>query len=138
MWCNTKSLHLAKALTGSKWTKAQQKSLFKVRALLLRKLYNVTCVIVLKRNLIPLRFIFIKTVSVWCVSPPTGRFKKYTRYLVSLLAVSNSNEVYQLSTAIGYSVQGGVYSEWLLELLFWKSFEILLAIVDLFSLSYCG
>ncbi|XP_072225124.1 interleukin 12 receptor, beta 2a, like isoform X2 [Leuresthes tenuis] len=35
-----------------------------------------------------------------------GAFKKHTSYQVSLFAVSNNNEVHQLSTAIGYSVQG--------------------------------
>ncbi|XP_061568462.1 interleukin 12 receptor, beta 2a, like isoform X2 [Cololabis saira] len=35
-----------------------------------------------------------------------GTFKKYTPYRVSMFAVSNMNEVYQLSTAIGYSAQG--------------------------------
>ncbi|KAM6905336.1 interleukin 12 receptor, beta 2a, like [Xenentodon cancila] len=34
-----------------------------------------------------------------------GTFKKYTPYRVSMFAVSNSNEVHQLSTAIRYSVQ---------------------------------
>ncbi|XP_037544263.1 interleukin 12 receptor, beta 2a, like [Nematolebias whitei] len=35
-----------------------------------------------------------------------GVFKKYTMYQVSLFAVSNLNEVQQLSTATGYSTQG--------------------------------
>lgn len=54
--------------------------------------------------------VFVWTdILTWSVSPSIGAFKKYTMYQVSLFAVSTLNEVLHLSTATGYSTQGGQY-----------------------------
>lgn len=45
----------------------------------------------------------------WPLSPPTGHFKKYTAYRVSLFAVSHGNKVHHLSSVIGYSLQKGIF-----------------------------
>lgn len=49
---------------------------------------------------------FKMAVLIWYVSPPTGQFKQYTPYQVSLFTVSHSKESQHLSSVIGYSRQG--------------------------------
>lgn len=43
------------------------------------------------------------------MSPPTGQFKKYTPFQVSLFTVSHSSKVLHLSSVTGYSLQGSKY-----------------------------
>lgn len=44
-----------------------------------------------------------------CVSPPTGQFKNYKPYQVSLFEVLHNGKVHYLLSAIGYSLQRSKY-----------------------------
>lgn len=118
MWFNTNNLEVTwvTLLTGPNWTKAKQQHFSEVCSWCFyrgtqcsvdfRHMHNwilrIDCVNSLLNDLKKNNY------NIWSVSPPTGQFKNYTAYQVSLFTLSNSTEVRHISSALGYSLQKGI------------------------------